>query len=236
MPACFADHLLLLAYSGFVLRLGILISGHKAELWDVAQLNHSLLCRHAADKIPGLPCLDYQSCPNFCLPGGFTILQHPLCMGQAVCHPLPRAKPSHHGKCLAVTTEPPTRVWSVQIQPLLHCSEQKWKGAAWDVYSEAVQNTFKKLLHWATSGSIRKGTRKKNNSIVQYCSFPTAYRESSICHEPVQARTLCGSCQPAMVVVFASCLVSGHSKCICRLYLSDSSLYRQFYCISQNQF
>lgn len=25
-------------------------------------------------KIPGLPCLDYQSCPNFCLPGGFTIL------------------------------------------------------------------------------------------------------------------------------------------------------------------
>lgn len=74
----------------------------------------------------------------------------------AVCHPLPEAKPSHHAKCLAVTTQPPTRLWSVQIQPLLHCLDQKWKGAGWDAYSEAVQNTFKKLLHWTTSGSTRK--------------------------------------------------------------------------------
>lgn len=50
MPACFADHLLFLAYSGSVLPFGILFSGHIAELWNVAQLNHSLLHCHPADQ------------------------------------------------------------------------------------------------------------------------------------------------------------------------------------------
>lgn len=48
MPACFADHLLLLAYSGFLLPFGILFSGHTAELWDAVQLNHSPFHCHPA--------------------------------------------------------------------------------------------------------------------------------------------------------------------------------------------
>lgn len=50
----------------------------------------------------------------------------------------------------------------VQTSPLLHCSGWKWKGAGWDVYSETVGNIFKRLLRWATAGSVRKGITKKH--------------------------------------------------------------------------
>lgn len=76
----------------------------------------------------------------------------------------------------------------------------------------------------------------KNTSIVQYCSYPMVHRAWSRCLDAMQDGTLRGLHQPAMVVTSACCLGSGHSKCNCRLHLPDSSLYHQFYCISQNQF
>ena len=51
--ACFADHLLLLAYCGFVFPFGILFSGHTAERWGLGQPNHSLLCCHPATQNTG---------------------------------------------------------------------------------------------------------------------------------------------------------------------------------------
>lgn len=99
-------------------------------------------------KTPGLPHLDYQSCPNFWLPGGFTILltaesaapgatsgpatsalisilsawAAPCCMPSVA-----ESKDFPHVKCLALTTQPPTRVWSVQIQALVALLRMKVK-------------------------------------------------------------------------------------------------------------
>lgn len=114
------------------------------------------------------------------------------------------------------------------------CSAWKWKGVGWDVYSEAIGNTFKRLLHWATADSIRKGITK--NISIQYCSYPMVYSTWSSHLDAMQARTLHDLHRSVTVVTSVCCLGSGHSKCNCRLHLPDSSLYHQFYWILQNQF
>lgn len=67
--ALFADHLLLVAFSGFVFPSDILFSGHTTERWACVQPNHSLLRRHSATQ-------NTRFVPSWQLglPGGFTPL------------------------------------------------------------------------------------------------------------------------------------------------------------------
>lgn len=89
--------------------------------------------------------------------------QHPLCMGHTLLYVIPCREQS-------LPTKPSTLlwVWSVQIRALVALLAMKVKRKGKWIGREP----------------------EKNTSMLQYCSLPTAYRESSICHEPMQARTL----------------------------------------------
>lgn len=257
MPACFADHLLLLPYSGFVLPFGILFSGHTAELWDVAQLYHSLLCCHPADEntrlAPSwLPVLSQflttrrlHNTPHsrICCsrrhlwPCHLCPHQHPLCMGCTLLYAIccwEQRLPTRQVPCCDYTATE-QGVISADSGPCCTAQNESEK----ELGEMSPLRQLRILSRSCFTGprlALSGRELEKKTSIVQYCSFPTAYREASMCHEPMKARTFHGSCQLVMVVTLASCLGSGHSKCNCRLYLSDSSLYHQFYCIAQNQF
>lgn len=62
----------------------------------------------------------------------------------ALCHPFPRAKPAHHAKCLAVTSQPPTRMWAVQIQALVALRRMK------------VKRSWMRCLLWGSSEYLRE--------------------------------------------------------------------------------
>lgn len=82
--ACFADHLLLLSYSGFVFPFRILFAGHRAECWALGQANRSLSCSHPATQ-------NTRSVPpwQLWLPGGFMLpLAARTCPSRH--HPWPR--------------------------------------------------------------------------------------------------------------------------------------------------
>lgn len=249
---CYFCHTLALFYL-----LGSYFSGHTAELWDVAQLYHSLLCCHPADEntrlAPSwLPVLSqflttrrFHNTPHsrICCsrrhlwPCHLCPHQHPLCMGCTLLYAIccwEQRLPTRQVPCCDYTATD-QGVISADSGPC--CTAQNESEKELDEMSPLRQlrilsRSYCTGPHLALSGR----ELEKNTFIVQYCSFPTAYREASICHEPMKARTFHGSCQLVMVVTLASCLGSGRSKCNCRLYLSDSSLYHQFYCIAQNQF
>lgn len=68
--ACFADHLLLLAYSGFVFNFRILFSGHTADHWALSQPNNSLLrchppCNQKSLDLFHLDNFDYQVASHY---------------------------------------------------------------------------------------------------------------------------------------------------------------------------